>query len=121
MFGFITRLFGGSNNGQKPQQRKEAFFLEPMEAKTYGDYKKMEQPYKIRHTFPKTKNQEASEYEIEVTNSKLVKRDGAAQPAPKQPEKPKTETPVQSAPKPAPKPSSSSDLDFRNMARNMRK
>ena len=57
MVGFIKNIFGSKNdnNGeQQPRQKQQAFYLDPDEAKTYGDIDYMRQPTKTRKSFPKS-------------------------------------------------------------------
>lgn len=59
MVGFIKNLFGSKNkdNGEQPKrQKQQAFFLDPDEAKTYGDIDYMRKPSTVRRSFPKTLN-----------------------------------------------------------------
>ncbi|MGK7891113.1 MAG: hypothetical protein AB4042_17425 [Leptolyngbyaceae cyanobacterium] len=59
MTGFIKGLFGGKK--EQPQasapRPKEAFFLEPDDAKTFGDIDYMRQSKTIERTFPRGKAQ----------------------------------------------------------------
>ncbi len=72
MVGFIKRIFGSNsdnndNNEEKPKRQK-AFYLDPDEAKTYGDIDYMRESRKTRKTFPKTlDNPEGSELVEEVS------------------------------------------------------
>lgn len=71
-------LFGGkpkddTNKGKQvkprqPQPRREAFYLEPDDAKTMGNTEFMRKRNKIRRTFPKTKSREASEFIQEISS-----------------------------------------------------
>ncbi len=56
MVGFIKNLFGSKNNNgeQLPRQKQKAFFLDPDEAKTYGDIEYMRKPNTVRRSFPKS-------------------------------------------------------------------
>jgi len=54
MTGFIRGLFGGGNkNKQSSQSNKQAFYLEPDEAKTLGDIDYMRQAKLIKRTYAK--------------------------------------------------------------------
>jgi len=57
MVGFIKNLFGSKdgNNGEQPKRQKQkAFFLDPDDAKTYGDIEYMRKPNTVRRSFPKS-------------------------------------------------------------------
>lgn len=61
MVGFIKNLFGSksedNDSGEQPKRkRQKAFYLDPDEAKTYGDIDYMRQPNQTRKSFPKTLN-----------------------------------------------------------------
>ena len=67
MVGFIKNIFN-RNGEQKPRQKQKAFYLDPDEAKTYGDIDYMRQPTKTRKSFPKTVgNPEGGEIVEEVS------------------------------------------------------
>ncbi|ERN42354.1 hypothetical protein KR51_00009660 [Rubidibacter lacunae KORDI 51-2] len=125
MTGFIRRLFGSKpkDNAQPPQQfvQRGEYFLDPNEAKTYGNYEYMKKSFAIRHTFPKTKSREALETVVEVSSDKMVKRNlsGGSQAAAK-PESKLDSRPIS---QPAPRRrSSDTGMDiFRNMARDIKK
>ncbi|MFP4132861.1 MAG: hypothetical protein ACLFQP_02835 [Halothece sp.] len=69
MVGFIKKIFGSnSNDNEEKPKRQKAFYLDPDEAKTYGNIDYMRQPTKTRKTFPKTlDNPEGSELVEEVS------------------------------------------------------
>jgi hypothetical protein len=73
MVGFIKNLFGSksedNDSGEQPKRkRQKAFYLDPDEAKTYGDIDYMRQPNQTRKSFPKTLgNPEGGEIVEEVS------------------------------------------------------
>lgn len=69
MTGLIRGLFGGGKN-QASQQSKEAFYLEPDQAKTLGDIDFMRQAKLIKRTYAK-KQGETEEKEIVTQVSSL--------------------------------------------------
>lgn len=73
MVGFIKNLFGSKSNNndeQSQKQKQKAFFLDPDEAKTYGDIEFMRQPNTSKKSFPKTlSNPEGQERVEEVSAS----------------------------------------------------
>jgi len=145
MIGFIKKLFGSvittlfgskskSNNNDNPsqQQNQKAFFLDPDEAKTYGDIDYMRQPNTSKKSFPKTlSNPEGQERVEEVSalqKKSLSKNNG---------DQTNNNQPFQSSPEPTlPNPTASANNDpaieqrrqsdpsldmFRNMARDIKK
>ncbi len=125
MTGFINRLFRrgsqpAANNGAQPAQPKRggSYFLDPDEAKTYGDIDYMRTARKVRKTF-KGGKEEVTE-EISATEKRRLEEKGRQQQ--------QTETPTVSAPESSdPTPQlerrrASSEMDtFRNMARDLGK
>lgn len=69
MTGFIRGLFGGGKNNQ---QSSQAFFLEPDDAKTFGNIDYMRQPKVIKRTYAK-KAGETEEKEVSTQVSALSK------------------------------------------------
>lgn len=69
MTGFIRGLFGGGKNNQ---QSSQAFFLEPDDAKTFGNIDYMRQPKLIKRTYAK-KAGEMEEKEVATQVSALTK------------------------------------------------
>lgn len=135
MVGFIKNLFGSksNNNEEQPERQKQkAFFLDPDEAKTYGDIDYMRQPNTSKKSFPKTlSNPEGGERVEEVSaleKKSLSKKNGNQtnnnQPSQSSPE-PTPENPnasVQNDPAIEQRRKSDSSLDmFRNMARDIKK
>jgi hypothetical protein len=138
MVGFIKNLFGSksnnneSNEEQPKQQNQKAFFLDPDEAKTYGDIDYMRQPNTSKKSFPKTlSNPEGQERVEEVSaleKKSLSKKNGNQttnnQQSQSSPE-PTPANPTASAnndPAIEQRRKSDSSLDmFRNMARDMKK
>lgn len=131
MTGFIRGLFGkkkkddaGSSDGDAPK-RKGAYFLEPDDAKTFGDIDYMRKSKTIKRTFAKG---EARVREISSMNDAEIGNSLAAPAQPQPPttqSQPQAETETQSF-----KPSSDeqqrrspdSNMDmFRNMAKDIRK
>ncbi|MFB6276404.1 MAG: hypothetical protein ABEI32_09710 [Halothece sp.] len=135
MVGFIKNLFGSKSNNNEEQpkrQKQKAFFLDPDEAKTYGDIDYMRQPNTSKKSFPKTlSNPEGGELVEEVSaleKKSLSKKNGNQtnnnQPSQSSPE-PTPENPtasVQNDPAIEQRRKSDSSLDmFRNMARDIKK
>lgn len=138
--GIWQRLFG-----RDPNEPKESFFLEPDDAKTYGDIDYMRKPQIIKRTFAKTvsggggetiqaisaiEKREIGEPEVKPAPRSVASPAAgfwgstpiskpaptpapAPAPAPKAEEKP--------APAPAPTSTKSDDLDFRSLARGIKK
>ncbi|MEO0948436.1 MAG: hypothetical protein AAFY11_09900 [Cyanobacteria bacterium J06641_5] len=81
--GILQRLFG-----RDPNEKKEAYFLEPDDAKTYGDIDYMRKPQIIKRTFAKTVSGGGGEItqaitatdkrEIEEPGSKAAPRSAAS-------------------------------------------
>lgn len=70
-------LFGGKKKEAQPQpsQPKDAFFLDPDSAKTFGDIDYMRKSKTVRRTFPKTAgNKEGGELIQEVSSMKMAKK-----------------------------------------------
>ncbi|MEM1368926.1 MAG: hypothetical protein AAGG02_13110 [Cyanobacteria bacterium P01_H01_bin.15] len=72
MANLFGRLFG--NGGSQPKKSKEAFFLDPDSAKTFGDIDYMRKPNRVRHTFPKVNGSSGAEIveEVNATGRKRV-------------------------------------------------
>jgi len=77
MVGFIKNIFGGKSddnneNKEKPKrERQKSFFLDPDEAKTYGDIDYMRQSRTVKRSFPKSVgNPEGGEQVEEVSSLK---------------------------------------------------
>lgn len=69
-------LFGGKKKEAQPSQPKDAFFLDPDSAKTFGDIDYMRKSKTVRRTFPKTAgNKEGAELIQEVSSMKMAKKD----------------------------------------------
>lgn len=98
-----------------PQQKAEAFFLSPDDAKTYGDINFMRSAKSIRRTFPKGKT--GSDNEFVQSVSSLEKQNGQAFIASNS-----TEAEAAQNTEAAERRRSDTSMDmFRNMARDMRK
>lgn len=68
-------LFGGKKKEAQPSQPKDAFFLDPDSAKTFGDIDYMRKSKIVRKTFPKTlSNKEGGELIQEVSSMKMTKK-----------------------------------------------
>ncbi len=68
-------LFGGKKKETQPTQPKDAFFLDPDSAKTFGDIDYMRKSKTVRRTFPKTAgNKEGAELIQEVSSMKMAKK-----------------------------------------------
>lgn len=138
MVGFIKNLFSSksnnneSNEEQPKQQRQKAFFLDPDEAKTYGDIDYMRQPNTSKKSFPKTlKNPEGQERVEQISasekkslsnkNSNQSNNNQQSQFSP-EPTPGNASSSVQNDPAIEQRRKSDSSLDmFRNMARDMKK
>ena len=135
MVGFIKNLFGSKddNNGeQAPRQKQKAFFLDPDEAKTYGDIEYMRKPNTVRRSFPKSLgNPEGGEQVEEVS---ALEKKSLSKPKSNQPQMNQSASASQSTtgegqmysaqddPKIEERRKSDSSLDmFRNMARDIKK
>jgi len=121
-FGLFSRKNKSDVVKQSSEKPKDAFFLEPDEAKTLGDIEYMKKPIIIRRTFAKTAASGdigESIKSISSLESKVLN--------PKELEGKKAETPVfsqeaQPSPKNERKASSDDGLDsFRKMARDINK
>lgn len=132
MVGFIKKLFGSkSNNNEEKPKRQKAFYLDPDDAKTYGDIDYMRESRKTRKTFPKTlDNPEGSELveEVSAMNKKSLSKSNSNQQNGKtnnQPSQEAQEGKMYSAkddPSLQQRRKSDSSLDtFRNMARDIKK
>lgn len=133
MVGFIKKIFGSkSNNNEEKPKRQKAFYLDPDEAKTYGDIDYMRESRKTRKTFPKTLgNPEGSELveEVSAMDKKSLSKSNSNQQNGKTDNQPSQETTLEgkmSSAKDDPalqqRRKSDSSLDaFRNMARDIKK
>ncbi len=88
MVGFIKRLFRSNSNNNPDQSNSENsqsgkdFFLDPDEAKTYGDIDFMRQPIQMKKSFPKTlSNPQGSELieEVSALEKKEISQKGLSQ------------------------------------------
>lgn len=104
------------------QESKEAFYLQPDEAKTLGNADFMRQPKRIKRTFPKTRSNQSTELVQDISSLDKVKASSSQGISPgsaaiSQPQPPAPTT--QESPK---RRGSDSSLDFfRNMARDLKK
>lgn len=138
MVGFIKNIFGSKSNnneesGEQPKREKQkAFYLDPDDAKTYGNIDYMRQPTKTRKSFPKTlNNPEGGEIieEVSALEKKSLSKRNSTQKMSQQSFKPSSEntqegTTSSSQDDPAiqQRRKSDSSLDmFRNMARDIKK
>ncbi|MDR9404573.1 MAG: hypothetical protein RI580_14155 [Halothece sp. Uz-M2-17] len=138
MVGFIKNIFGGKSddnnqNGEQPKRQKQkAFYLDPDEAKTFGDIDYMRKPNTVRRSFPKSvSNPEGGEQVEEVSAlekkslSKKKNQPNQPQKSAKSSEQTVQEGNIYSAkddPQIQERRQSDSSLDmFRNMARDMKK
>ncbi|QDZ40633.1 hypothetical protein FRE64_12110 [Euhalothece natronophila Z-M001] len=135
MVGFIKNIFGSksknNNNNEEKPKRQKAFYLDPDEAKTYGNIDYMRQSTKTRKTFPKTlDNPEGSELveEVSAMEKKSLSKSNSNQQNGKtnnQPSQEAQEGKMYSAkddPSLQQRRKSDSSLDtFRNMARDIKK
>lgn len=109
-------LFGKKNN-----KVEDAYFLEPDDAKTFGDIDYMRTPKTTRRTFPKTiTNREGGELIQEVSSEKAAKKN------PNEAIKPKSASnnsdEANSSFTPLPNRNTDTTMDmFRNMAKNIKK
>ncbi len=126
--GFLQRLFGlkeQDNNTVQAKESKEAYFLDADSAKTFGDIDYMRQPKAVERTFPKVEGmnyggrRKISQFSSEGAS---VVYDGDGKPtntssaSSSSPESAPASTPTRSS-------SSSADksIDFRSMARNIKR
>jgi hypothetical protein len=137
MVGFIKGFFGAKSKTQRvetveqkqpdtsssAEQLSKAFFLEPDDAKTFGNIEYMRSPKTTRRTFPKTQaNGEEFDFIQQVSALEVVKSDGKelsstptveANPKPIAPQKPQESNRSTST---------DTNLDmFRRMARDIKK
>lgn len=123
MTGFIRGLFGGNKQPRapKPPQPGKAFFLDPDDAKTFGDIDYMRSSKVIKRTFAKSKSMKEELESVRAVSamSKVdVEENGTPKPQ-------GSATFESSAPSAAPKverrtADTSMDM-FRNMARDIKK
>lgn len=118
MIGFIKKYLLGSNN----QGPREAYYLEPDDAKTLGNVDYMREKRVIKRTFPGNLSGGPSEVVKEISNFEEIKLSGKQQESISKPEPSK---PTVAKPQEQPKVqrrSGDSSMDmFRNMARGMGK
>ncbi|NER00617.1 MAG: hypothetical protein F6K30_28640 [Cyanothece sp. SIO2G6] len=132
-------MFGGNKGGQTSAPRpKDAFFLEPDDAKTFGDIDYMRKSKTIERTFPRGKAQvsqiSSSTYkkvsETAIPNSSSTTSSSASQPSYMsqsqkssfQPSSFTPPTPSFNQSQPAVKRSDDSSIDmFRKMAKDIKK
>ncbi|NBD15809.1 MAG: hypothetical protein GVY04_06575 [Cyanobacteria bacterium] len=138
MVGFIKKIFGGKSddnneNKEKPKREKQkTFFLDPDDAKTYGDIDYMRQSRTVKRSFPKSVgNPEGGEQVEEV--SSLEKKSLSKQKNPQTQSEKSSQSSEQTTqegqmysakddPKIQERRQSDSSLDmFRNMARDIKK
>lgn len=123
-------LFGGkdkngnNNQPQRAQRSREAFFLNPDDAKTLGNIEFMRKRNKIRRTFPKTQKNQSTEFIQEVSSMDKVKGSNEIQTNVTNSQfssngQAQTDNKNESQPK---RRSNDSSMDlFRNMAKEMKK
>lgn len=121
--GILQKLFG-----RDPNEPKGAFFLEPDDAKTYGDIDYMRKPAVIKRTFAKTISGGGGEVVQSISSIEKRRLEEAREEGKQQPVAKSAFGATAPSPKPASterrKPASggsSGDLDFRNMARGIKK
>lgn len=131
MTGFIRGIFGSKDKGNnEPSQAptsESAYFLDPDEAKTFGNIDYMRTPKTVKKTFPKGKV--SGEYTKAVSATEEMDFSGTTTPQPVQ--KPRAAEPTPTAPPVQPKfteekaearRKSDNSMDmFRNMARDIKK
>lgn len=137
MTGFIRGLFNRnkSNDGEPAASSKKvekSFFLEPDDAKTFGDIDYMRTPKTIKRTFPKTLSNQSEAARIEQVSAMQSIREGKT-PQGSVPDY-MAKTPSSTTPKPTPESpkfeptvtnqrrTTDTNLDmFRDMARDMKR
>ncbi|MBF2055739.1 MAG: hypothetical protein IGQ45_00665 [Cyanobacterium sp. T60_A2020_053] len=72
----MAGLFSWLRRNPNPNSKKGAYFLEPDDAKTYGDIDYMRKVKTVRRTFPKTYNSDGAELIQDVSSEKMVKKTG---------------------------------------------
>jgi len=138
MVGFIKKIFGGKSDDnnekkEKPKREKQkTFFLDPDDAKTYGDIDYMRQSRTVKRSFPKSVgNPEGGEQVEEVSSlkKKSLSQQKKSQPQSEQSSQSSEQTTqkgkmysAKDDPKIQERRQSDSSLDmFRNMARDIKK
>ncbi|NET07550.1 MAG: hypothetical protein F6K09_09750 [Merismopedia sp. SIO2A8] len=104
-------------------QNKEAFFLDPDQAKTLGDIEYMRTPTKIKKSFPKTRSNPKGSEVIEQTSATekvIISKNQQSAPTPNPETKPVVEAPQQESGRRSASTDSSMDM-FRKMARDIKK
>jgi len=137
MTGFIRGIFSRKKSDdstpapQKPKRESKAYFLDPDDAKTFGDIDYMRTAKTVKKTFPKGKV--SGEYTKAFSAMEAMNFDQKATPQPVKKDRPMDSTPF--TPKPEPESSfkfrdeavqqrrqSDNSMDmFRNMARDIKK
>ncbi len=121
--GLFDGLLGGKKAAKpaapKPEKTNKEFFLDPDEAKTFGDIDYMRTAKAVRKTFPATGGAKEGAEVVEVISS-LEKVDLEAQ------SRGKVEPTLEEVSQPAPEASERRQRDnnldmFRNMAKDLRK
>jgi hypothetical protein len=127
MTGFIRGIFGSKKKSdaqpvERPQKDEKAFFLDPDEAKTFGNIDYMRTAKSVKKTFPKGKV--SGEYTKAVSATETMDFSQPSTPQPvkrEEPSAPSTPAPsFSSEPAPRRQPDTSMDL-FRNMAKDIKK
>lgn len=72
----MAGLFSWLRRNPNPNRNKGAYFLEPDDAKTYGDIDYMRKVKTVRRTFPKTLGGKGAEVIKDVSSEKTVKKTG---------------------------------------------
>lgn len=130
--GFLQRLFGlkeQDNTTIQAKESKEAYFLDADSAKTFGDIDYMRQPKAVERTFPKVEGmnyggrRKISQFS---SDGAAVVYDGDGKPTNNASSSASSSSSSSSESAPAPTPtrsSSSADqsIDFRSMARNIKR
>jgi len=128
--GFLQRLFGKKEEGNtvKNKQPSEAYFLDSDSAKTFGNIDYMRKPKAVERTFPKVNGMNVGGRRKIAQFSSMdeqVVYDGDGKPSNVSSASSESSAPAASSTStPAPKrtaSSSSGDLDFRSMARDIKR
>lgn len=122
MTGFIRGLFGGNNGAQPPTpEEKEAFYLQPDDAKSFGNIEYMRSNKVVRRTFARKQGvtgELESIRQVSALESVRLRKDGT----PIAPLNSQVNGAAQQEPSPASRRSVDTSLDmFRSMAKEMKK
>lgn len=125
MTGFIRGLFGGKDKAEQPQapDGKESFYLNPDDAKTFGNIDYMRSSKTVKRTFARKKGvtgELESVRKVSATESQRLREDGTPEPKAAEPMTPSPEAKKEEPTFNRRQFDTSLDM-FRNMAKDMKK